>query len=157
MPPSPGTPRLEGNTAKTAKKTLFWELFAGYAGLTCQVAKRKPGSTLPPLDIYQDGDLLLDDVFTKVVNTCNRERVHWVHMAPPCRTFTKAHRSDQFGEVRTMRTKEAPEGKPGDQEAQEANLLANRCAALAIEQWKTTNTFLLKKTKNIRSFGNSSY
>ena len=68
-------------------------------------------------------------------------------MAPPCHTFTKARRSDQFGKVRIMRTKEAPEGKLYDQAAQDANLLANRCAALATEQGKNNRYFSIENPK----------
>ena len=57
-------------------------------------------------------------------------------MAPPCRTFSLARRSDEHGRVRAIRTAEKPEGDPTDAEAVKANLLANRCAALAIQQWK---------------------
>ena len=91
---------------------------------------------LDPLDYHTGQDLLEDDEFNKVARTCTAKDVDWLHMAPPCRTFTKARRNDKHGKVRTMRTAERPEGDPEDAEAVKANLLANRCAALAIQQWK---------------------
>ena len=88
------------------------------------------------MDFYTGQDLLKDEEYNKVARTCVAKDVDWVHMAPPCRTFSRARRTDEHGTVRVMRTPERPEGAPDDAEAVAGNLLATRCAALGIQQWK---------------------
>ena len=121
---------------------IFWELFAGYEGLSLPVKKEACGQVLPPLDFHTGQDLLDDELFNKVTRRCTGEEITWVHMAPPCRTFTRARRTDASGSVRVMRTEEKPVGEPGDKEAEDANRLASRCASLAIQQWKERRYFI---------------
>jgi hypothetical protein len=85
-------------------KACFWELFAGFEGITIAARRHIDCLVLDPLDYHSGQDLLEDDVFSKVCRDCLTKRVHWVHMAPPCRTFTKARRSDKFGTARIIRT-----------------------------------------------------
>ena len=54
------------------------------------------------------------------------EAPSWRHMAPPCRTFTKARRTDEHGTVKALRSKERPEGF-GDDQTVEANTITDRC------------------------------
>ena len=51
-------------------------------------------------------------------------------MAPPCRTFTRSRRSDQWAKVKVLRSDEKPEGF-GCQATTEANELARRPVFLA--------------------------
>ena len=53
----------------------------------------------------------------------------WMHAAPHCRTFSRRRRADGFGQVKQLRSKERPEGF-GDPDAEQANLIAKRLAAL---------------------------
>ena len=57
----------------------------------------------------------------------------WKRMAPPCRTFTRARRNDHHGRVKKLRSDRKPEGF-GSPEAEEGNLIADRCAALGERQ-----------------------
>lgn len=124
----------------------FWELFAGFCGLSLAVSAAMAGAAIvmDPLDAYQGDNMLLDETFNRTARKCKMDNVSWLHMAPPCRTFTKARRSDEHGSVKELRTSECPEGDPNEKETVEANLLANRCAALAIQQWKLGKFFSIE-------------
>lgn len=104
------------------------ELFAGFGGLT-QAIKDVGGRVVEPQDTMYGQDLGTDEGFIAALE----EPADWKHMAPPCRTFTKARRKDHHGHAKRLRTATHPEGR-GDAETTEANLLADRCASIAEDQ-----------------------
>lgn len=123
----------------------FWELFSGFCGLSNAVQSKLPNSRMgAPLDIKQGQDLTDDDTFTAIVHKIDNENEDWVHMATPCQTFTRARRNDEHGSVRTLRSKDKPEGDPQDKLAVQGNLLAARSAAIAIRQWKRNKFFSIE-------------
>ena len=137
---------MEPEKKRPRPRWVFWELFAGFCGLSLAISAAMAGAAIviEPLDAYRGDDLLQDETFNKTTRKCRMDNVTWLHMAPPCRTFTKARRSDKHGTVKTLRTLERPEGDPNSQETVEANLLASRCAMLAIQQWKSRQFFSIE-------------
>ena len=61
-------------------------------------------------------------------------------MAPPCRTLTKARRSDEFGVARILRSDAYPEGW-GDPEAEEANKIVDRMVQMILRLVARKRTF----------------
>ena len=95
----------------------FQELFVGAGGLTSavrrlDVAAHSPGD-LPDPDGGHEGsvlDLLDDKLFRWMKVQIRRGCIRWLHLAPPCKTFTMARRSDRFGKVSQLRSARHPEG-----------------------------------------------
>jgi len=82
-----------------------------------------PGAAFSDVDVTSDRDfeLLLD------------EAALWKHMAPPCKSFSRARRTDQFADVKILRSDSRPEGF-GCSMTKEANKLAERCVEIARQQ-----------------------
>ena len=110
----------------------FLELFRGAGGLSrrvqaragdrCEVLSRAKG----PYEVINVG---CDEDFTKILDA----EALWVHGAPPCRTFSRARRSDQFARVKRLRTEERPKGF-GCPETAVANKLALRMQEIALNR-----------------------
>eukprot|EP00435_Cladocopium_sp_Y103_P036126 s642_g9.t1 len=101
-------------------------------------AKIVDPNEMPKADSFGH-DIASDEGFLMVLET----KADWKHMAPPCRTFTKARRQDAHGRTKRLRSEGHPEGF-GDPEAEEANLLADRCAAIAEEQDEREDFFSIE-------------
>ena len=117
----------------------FLELFAGAGGLTAAV-RRLNLPAFEPQDLLKSDesgfnrhfDLGVDEHFKELRGLCRRGSVRWLHGAPPCKTFSRARRTDAFARSRILRSDEVPEGfEPKLQIVKEANLLASRMARLA--------------------------
>ena len=136
----PAPPRAETGEAG-GKGPAFWELFAGKGGATEAVRKALSGTghqVWDPLDKHgarESWDLTKDETLEKI----RRHRPMWIHMAPPCRTFTRAR--DGRGPGR-LRSDAKPEG--WGPEAEEGNLLALRAEAFAEEQEKGGRLFTIE-------------
>eukprot|EP00435_Cladocopium_sp_Y103_P045468 s273_g13.t1 len=123
-------------------KATFEELFAGEAGLTRAVGRiggervqiRRPQDTKYGHDITDDREFL---------EMMDAETPDWRHMAPPCRTFTKARRKDRHGTVAVLRSDSRPEGF-GDEQTVEANGIADRCVSLGEKQLEEGKWFSLE-------------
>eukprot|EP00435_Cladocopium_sp_Y103_P021159 s477_g5.t1 len=140
QPPQLGQGQEKGggpaDPGDAAARTLM-ELFAGF-NLT--LAVRDLGLPVKaPQDTRFGHDIASDEGFLTVLET----KADWKHMAPPCRTFTKARRHDVHGETKRLRSEGHPEGF-GDPEAEEANLLADRCAAIAERQDEQEDFFSIE-------------
>lgn len=59
-----------------------------------------------PLDGYEGWDILTDEGLQQGLDLC--ETLDRGHMAPPCRTYTRARRSDEHGVVKILRSDESP-------------------------------------------------
>ena len=132
------------------KDTAFMELFAGEAGLTLAV-KREVGNVFTPGDIEQNSqagvtmDLLNNETFKTLKSKIKKGLVRWLHLAPPCKTFSRARRRDRLARVRKLRSVQHPEGfKPYPKLVAEANKLASRSAQLCLLQWKAGGVFSLE-------------
>lgn len=114
---------------------VFAELFARYAGLTRAIQDECAGAAQvrSPHDEMYGSDLGNDQEFTSLIEEEEEEAPDWCHMAPPCRTFTKARRKDRHGHVKQLRSERKPEGF-GCEQTKEANLLADRSAAVGERQ-----------------------
>lgn len=131
VPPST-TWRNPGTSERTHG---FQELFAGFAGLTAEVQKTCGHRVwiAGAHDTRFGDDIADDEEFSKLISRTGRDVPTWIHAAPPCRTFTKARRKDKHGTVRTLRTEGKPDGF-GEPETEEANLIADRTAAIGERQ-----------------------
>ena len=136
--------------ADSLKDTAFMELFAGEAGLTLAV-KRVVGNVFTPGDIVQSDragvamDLLDNGQFKALKSEIKKGRVRWLHLAPPCKTFSRARRRDGLARVKKLRSVQHPEGfKPHTKLVAEANKLASRSAQLCGLQWKAGGVFSLE-------------
>ena len=90
---------------------VFLELFAGMAGLTKAVAEIcTKVIALGAEDKRFGEDLTNDNSFVKMFDLAKAENVTWIHMAPPCRTFTRARRSDHHGTAKRLRSEGKPQG-----------------------------------------------
>ena len=127
---------------KPGRKRKFSELFAGFAGLTEAVRSicASVAVVTEPHDKFYGSALEDDKEFLEMDEQDPSETADWKHFAPPCRTMTKARRSDRHGKVRKLRSEERPEGF-GDKQTVEANLLADRTAHLSERQVKLGKFF----------------
>ena len=71
-------------------------------------------------------DILFDSDFEALLAA----RPSWLHGAPVCKTFSRARKKDKYANAKHLRSDERPEGF-GDEEANRANKMADRMAALA--------------------------
>ena len=76
-------------------------------------------------------DVGCDEGFAKLLRT----RATWMHGAPPCKTFSRARRTDQFASAKCLRTLEKPQGF-GSEATDVANKLAMRMLEMARGQMK---------------------
>ena len=114
--PSPGRPQAgPAGMSKQAKAKVFMEMFAGFSNLIKAVAAT--GTETIRLDVLdtdcnllKEFDLLRSHDYAMVKHLIKRRRVHWLHAAPPCKTFSRARRRDQFASARILRTEAAPLG-----------------------------------------------
>ncbi len=92
------------------KRFSFLELFAGLAGLSAAVGRILEGCWVATHDIKSGSDLADDDEFMRILRMSEKEQIDWTHMAPVCRTMSRARRNDKHGKVRVLRTDDRPEG-----------------------------------------------
>ena len=79
-----------------AQLAIFFELFAGAASLSAAVQDLASAAhVVSAADAWRDADqdLLRDEFLHYCVGTARK--AHRLHMAPPCRTFTRARRNDK--------------------------------------------------------------
>ena len=134
----------------TEADDVFFELFAGDAGLT-RAVKRLPGRVLDPRDVTTTGraqtgvDLSNKTVFVNLKKLIKHRQVRWVHFSPPHRTFSKVKRKDRNAGAKRLRTARQPSGVgQKSRPIKEANLMAARSAQLALLQWKAGGLFSLE-------------
>ena len=88
----------------------FVELYAGYGGFSAFVKTilGEQCQVMDPLDIHGGWDILTEDGLKRAEQAVI-DSDH-AHIAWPCRSFTRARRSDEHGEVEVIRSDERPEG-----------------------------------------------
>lgn len=145
-----GKRKLEKLVTDSVTDTAFMELFAGEAGLTLAV-KREVGNVFTPGDIVQSiqsgvaMNLLDNEMFKSLKTKIKKGLVRWLHLAPPCKTFSRARRRDRLARVKKLRSLQHPEGfKPYPKLVADANKLASRSAQLCLLQWKAGGVFSLE-------------
>ena len=77
----------------------FLEIFSGAGGLT-QAVRRSGQLAMEPEDIMVENgkcklgefDLTCPNVFKKVAGLIKRGQIKWLHLAPPCATFSQARK-----------------------------------------------------------------
>ena len=87
------------------RKFILAEFFAGMGGLTSTMSYLGADviEICATLDHYDGWNILDDDDFQVRVQVC--EEVDHAHFAPPCRTLTRARRTDEYGVVPVLSDK----------------------------------------------------
>eukprot|EP00435_Cladocopium_sp_Y103_P039029 s2094_g10.t1 len=126
--------------ASVVRPFRFLELFAGQAGFSGAVAlacghlvevMNHQDAWTTSWDILNDGDF-------EAARAWVREADH-THLAPPCKSFTRARRSDKHGTAKILRSPAQPAGW-GDPMAEEGNKIAERVGILLDEAEAAGNT-----------------
>ena len=127
VPEKPPQPVGVRSGSAAPRRTAFVELFAGRAMLSEAVQEAGGFVVILPCDLYTtDGADLRDQaVLARVVDRLEKD-VFWVHLAPPCRTYSQARRR-----AKVLRTAAHPEGHGDDPDLAEANELAKITFAFA--------------------------
>ena len=144
-PRDPQRSRKACKTKKRRKRFSFAEFFAGLAGLTLAISAICEGlvEVWNPFDEINGGDFANDDQYAEALRKAEAEDLDWPHFAPPCKSFTKARRDDEWGKVPILRSEEKPEGF-GCEMTLAANQLADRTAAFAERQYKRGRWFSIE-------------
>ena len=82
---------------------------------------------------FADGfDVLNNQDYRKLVNLIRGGRVKWLHGGPPCKTFSRARRTDRHGSAQVLRSESYPSGLPGlvSAKLRDGNEMARRMAKL---------------------------
>ena len=137
-----------GREGQSVRPFRFLELFAGQAGFSGAV--KLAGGDLVEVMNHQDSwttkwDILVDEDFEKARGWV-READH-THLAPPCKSFTKARRSDKFGTTKVVRSQAQPEGW-GDPLTVEGNKIVERVSVLLDEAQSARNTTSLENPED---------
>ena len=88
------------------------ELFAGEGGLSSAVKELESNCivTLEEFDIRRCHDILCDTTYSASLARCESD-VTWIHMAPPCSTFSSARNiNDGAQQVKQLRSPTHPGG-----------------------------------------------
>ena len=128
---SPIHPRAPRVDCASPAVFTFLELFAGCAGLSREVLRslKELVKTLTFSAEWCEMDVSVDAEFTALLDA----EVDWLHAAPPCKSFSRARRTDDVASVRVLRSVERPEGF-GCTMTKVANTLALRTIEKAILQ-----------------------
>ena len=123
------------------KPPVFLELFAGEGMLTKVVGQC--AATYVPQDVF-DGkgnyvggkmNLLIPENQKRLRTMVRKQEVRWLHCAPPCKTFSRARRSDRWGSAKILRSTEQPMGfDKWNWQVAEANALTKFTARLCRTQ-----------------------
>lgn len=107
----------------------FLELFAGKAGFSKEVKWLcgKIVNIMEPLDVMGNWDILTEEGFEKAKKAV--VDADHTHIAFPCRSFSRARRSDNYGSGQVVRTEDWPEGW-GHPIAEDRNQILERALAL---------------------------
>ena len=133
---------------RSAPYPVFWEMFAGKAGLTREFL-RQGWPCGPPVDIVYNPDFdLLNPLFLSIVLGLIFERlVRVLHLGPPCSSFSMA--VNRF-KTYAMRSSDRPEGFDDlpphrEEKVRLGNALAEVSARLAEAQEKAGSYWILEQ------------
>ena len=121
----------------------FGEFFAGMGGYsrTLEELAGERVRVFSPLDGFDGWDILSEDGIREGERLC--DQIDHGHFAPPCRTMTRARRSDEYGQVKRLRSDQYPEGW-GEPEAEEANKIVAAMVVLILLPVKRGRTFAVE-------------
>ena len=145
--------RRHRSPAPRRDKRMFCELFAGVAGLSAAVRDRGiPVMALskftPDYSEQSSFDLLRQADFDKLIKMIKRGKIRWLHCAPPCKTFSRARRSDGWAHAAILRSETFPVGTPRGASLPwkviEGNVLARRTARLCKLQARSGGFFSIE-------------
>lgn len=138
-----GLQGVNSTNAELGRPFEFAEFFVGMGGYS-RTLEELAGDQVRvrlPLDGYDSWNILEENGFKEGERICN-EADHG-HFAPPCRTLTRARRSDEYGEVKRLRSDQSPEGW-GSPEAEEANKIVSLMVFLILMLVKRGRTFAVE-------------
>ena len=132
-------------TEEDQEPPRFLELFAGSGRLTETV--KKHAAVYIPQDIFDrkgkfvggEMDLTVSENQVRIRTLVRKQKVRWLHCAPPCKTFSRARRTDQWGSAEIFRSEEYPMGfglNEHEPRVAEANALAKFTAKLCRAQMR---------------------
>ena len=107
---------------------------------------------LKPLELYDGWDVLTPEVLEEARKAA-READH-LHVALPCRSYTRARRVDAHGAVATVRSDERPEGW-GHPVAEEGNRHLEAIEIVLMEAARSGCTISIKNPLGLLPMGNS--
>ena len=146
MTPSQLDPRM--------RKLRFLELFAGMGGLSTAVRELAGDlvEVLEPKDIYDNWDIRTEEGFQAACTAV--DEADWTHAAFPCKSFSRARRSDQYGTAVEVRSDSHPEGW-GHPLAEEGNDILKRTIALGFRATERGKFFSMENPKDSYTHGRS--
>ena len=118
----------EVTSPKSRADDAFLELSMGRAELTSAV--RRQGLTVHEVGGLEAGssvevstNLLCHQTFAAIKSQIKRRAVRWLHLSPPCKTFTKTRKRDSKAKVVHLRSVMRPGGiEPKARRVREENL-----------------------------------
>lgn len=134
---------VSSTNAVVCRTFEFGEFFSGMGGYsrTMEELAKDRVNVHSPLDGYDGWNILTDEGFSEGERLCSM--LDHGHFAPPCRTLTRARRSDEHGVVKQLRSDEHPEGW-GAPEAEEANKIVAAMVWLILLLVKRGRTFAVE-------------
>ncbi|CAE8696540.1 unnamed protein product, partial [Polarella glacialis] len=122
---SAATAKNSPNLSSPSRRFRFGEFFAGAGGLTMAIreASAEIVEAMTPLDWWGNWDVTTDEGYASAVESV--ADLDHGHFAPPCKSLSKARRTDKHGSAKVLRTEARPEGL-GDPKADEGNLIVAR-------------------------------
>ncbi|CAE8629493.1 unnamed protein product, partial [Polarella glacialis] len=93
-----------------SRRFRFGEFFAGAGGLTMTIreASAEIVEAMTPLDWWDNWDVATDEGYASAVESV--ADLDHGHFAPPCKSLSKARRTDKHGSAKVLRTEARPEG-----------------------------------------------
>lgn len=122
---------------------VFAEFFSGMGGFSLAMESLSAGrvKVCATLDEYDGWDILDDKHYDAALEVCNE--IDHGHFAPPCRSLSRARRSDEHGVSKVLRSDDCPEGW-GDKEAVEGNSIVARMVMLILRLITRGRTFSIE-------------
>ena len=101
---------------RQGKQHVFLELFSG-KGMLSACMRREGASVCAPLDVGSctgsEFDILNPAHWRHLKQLARMGGITWLHCAPPCKTCSRARRTDIFGTAPILRSDDHPDGVPG--------------------------------------------
>ena len=139
---------IAGNLPRPFK---FLELFAGMGGMSLAIRDVCGGmvEVLEPQDLYHQWDILSPQGFAMAEEWV--DKADHVHLAFPCRSFTRSRRTDQHAIVLVVRNDRFPEGW-GHPISEEGNQILNPVGKLTFKAVERRKTVSLENPLNAYSW-----
>ena len=129
---------------ETKNNRRLLEIFAGTANLTAAIRRRSMPTYEPEDIILGEFDLTNPQVFQKVAKSIKPGHIRWLHLAPPCATFSRARRDG----LRERGPKGVWARRQKREKLQEADMLAKITFQLAMMQLRAGGFVSIESPRN---------